>query len=232
MSALYKVTGTGGTACHGGSGRWVKNRWRSVKGDLIPCARGLHLCRREDLVRWLGPVIWRAEYDGELIEHDNKVVVRRARVIERYDTWNERTARLFAADCAERVLPIFEKEYPNDDRPRKAIEAARACARGEIGAEEMAAAEAAAQDAWTAARSAGCTCAAARDARAAALAAGAAAWAAEAAARDAWDAAGAAAEAAEAAAWDAAGDAWDAARADFRAWATGRLFDYLEGRAA
>ncbi len=31
----------------------------------------------------------------------------------------------FAADCAERVLPIFDGAYPTDDRPRKAIEAAR-----------------------------------------------------------------------------------------------------------
>lgn len=33
--------------------------------------------------------------------------------------------RFAAADIAELVLPIFEKKYPNDDRPRKAIEAAR-----------------------------------------------------------------------------------------------------------
>jgi hypothetical protein len=33
--------------------------------------------------------------------------------------------RLVAADFAERVLHIFENKYPNDDRPRKAIEAAR-----------------------------------------------------------------------------------------------------------
>ncbi|MEK6239408.1 MAG: TIGR02996 domain-containing protein [Planctomycetales bacterium] len=32
---------------------------------------------------------------------------------------------LFAADCAERALPIFEKAFPDDDRPRQAIEAAR-----------------------------------------------------------------------------------------------------------
>ena len=31
----------------------------------------------------------------------------------------------WAADCAERVLPFFENAYPNDDRPRKAIEACR-----------------------------------------------------------------------------------------------------------
>ena len=31
----------------------------------------------------------------------------------------------FAADCAERVLHIYEARYPGDDRPRRAIAAAR-----------------------------------------------------------------------------------------------------------
>lgn len=31
----------------------------------------------------------------------------------------------FAADCAERALPIWEAHYPKDKRPRSAIEAAR-----------------------------------------------------------------------------------------------------------
>ena len=39
---------------------------------------------------------------------------------------------LWAADCAERVLVNFEKELPKDDRPRKAIEAARSWVRGEL----------------------------------------------------------------------------------------------------
>jgi len=33
----------------------------------------------------------------------------------------------FAVYCAKDVLPIYEAEYPNDDRPRKVIEAAEAC---------------------------------------------------------------------------------------------------------
>ena len=45
-----------------------------------------------------------------------------------------------AADCAEHVLHIFERDYPNDKRPREAIEAARAFARGEIDAAAWAAA--------------------------------------------------------------------------------------------
>lgn len=39
---------------------------------------------------------------------------------------------LWAATCAERVLPLFEHERPDDQRPREAIEAARRWARGEV----------------------------------------------------------------------------------------------------
>jgi hypothetical protein len=35
----------------------------------------------------------------------------------------------WAADCVERVLPFFEKAYPQDDRPRQAIEACRTWVR-------------------------------------------------------------------------------------------------------
>jgi len=31
----------------------------------------------------------------------------------------------FAVFCAEKALPVFEKEYPDDERPRLAIEAAK-----------------------------------------------------------------------------------------------------------
>src|SRR6186997_1971890 len=40
---------------------------------------------------------------------------------------------LWAADCAEHVLDLFEEARPGDDRPRRAIELARAWARGEVG---------------------------------------------------------------------------------------------------
>jgi hypothetical protein len=55
----------------------------------------------------------------------------------------------WAADCAARVLSLFEASRPADLRPRRAIEAARAWARGEI---KCAAARAAAVAAHTAAR--------------------------------------------------------------------------------
>ena len=141
---LFKVLGKGRVPCHGGSGKWTKGKWRRVKGELVPCEHGLHLCREADLVRWLGPEIWEAEYEGERVDADDKVVVRKARIVRKLETWNERTARLFACDCAERVLPVYEKEYPDDKRPREAIETARRYAEGEATKKELAAARAAA----------------------------------------------------------------------------------------
>ena len=38
---------------------------------------------------------------------------------------DHRTLATWAADCAERVLPYFEERYPDDNRPRKAIDALR-----------------------------------------------------------------------------------------------------------
>ena len=121
-----------------------------------------------------------------------------------------KTPRLWACDCAERVLPIFESDRPGDLRPRDAIRASRRYARGEIGA-------AARDAAWAAARDA----------------ARAAAWdaAGDAARAAAGDAARAAARAAAgAAARDAAGAAaWDASRAAEKEWQLVRLREYLRG---
>jgi hypothetical protein len=212
---LFKVLNEDGRPFYGGSGRWALPQngkpgdWMPpIKGELEPCVNGYHLCCEQDLVHWLGPAIWVAEYRGEYIECDDKIVVRETRLLSRVDTWNERTARLFACDCAERVLHLCG----DDERPRNAIAVARRYANGDAADDEL---EAAREAAWYAAGAA--ARAAARDA------AGAAAWYAAGAA--AWYAAGAAAgAAARAAAGDAAGDAaWDAERE----WQTARLMEYL-----
>jgi Imm-5 like putative immunity protein len=45
---------------------------------------------------------------------------------------NHHLLAVWAADCAQHVLHFFEQAQPDDDRPRRAIELARAWARGEI----------------------------------------------------------------------------------------------------
>lgn len=150
---FYKVLKADGTPYHGGKGRWSlphgmqPGEWMPEIANVIPCERGYHLCREQDLVLWLGPTIWIAEGRGACVEDEDKVVYGEARLLSRVETWSERTARQFAADCAGHVLPIWEAKHPDDDRPRKAIEAARAHARGEIGAAAGAAARSAAGDA-------------------------------------------------------------------------------------
>lgn len=44
---------------------------------------------------------------------------------------DRRLVGLWVADCAERVLPLFEAKAPGDARPREAIAGIRAFARGE-----------------------------------------------------------------------------------------------------
>jgi hypothetical protein len=45
---------------------------------------------------------------------------------------DHRLLALWAADCAEHVLPLFEAVQPADPRPREAIARIRAWARGEV----------------------------------------------------------------------------------------------------
>ena len=49
---------------------------------------------------------------------------------------DRRIVAVWAADCAERVLGLFEAEAPGDSRPRDAIARLRAFARGELGVGE------------------------------------------------------------------------------------------------
>src|SRR3990172_3099224 len=186
---LYKVLGENGETVNGGHGKWSlpsggkPGKWMpKIGGELIPCENGYHLCRRKDLINWLGPTIWEAECRGDVVKAHDKIVVREARLLRQLENWNERTARLFACDCSEWALSLFAEPDP---RSIQAIWVARLYAVGKATEIELDAA-------WAAARAA---------AGVASVAAGAAAWAAAgAAAGAAWAAARAAAWAARAAA--------------------------------
>jgi hypothetical protein len=191
----------GGTHRYPGLGRWT----RHLNPDrLQPCTYGYHLARDVQLLDWLGPTIYVAEPcpDHPPINAGNKWVTCRVRLVSRC-TWDDRTARLFAADMAEGAL-LGERACGRepDVRSWEKVAVTRRFAVGNATDEKRAAT-------WDAAR------AAARDAARAA---------ARAAALDAaWDAAWAAALDA---AWDAAwAAAWDAARAA----AYQRLTVYLNG---
>jgi hypothetical protein len=160
------------------------------------------------LLPWLGsPAIFVAEYDerGPIIRADDKIGVLRSRLLYRCEHWNERTARLFAADCADAV--------PQGKAGKAAIRAARRYALGLIGEGELTKVGVAAWAAGAAARAAaGAAARAAAYSTALSVALSAAHTA--------------ALSAAEAAAWTASSAAYAAARTAQAA----RLHDYLLGR--
>ena len=228
---LFKVLNDDGSCCNGGTGSWplptkkpdgswTPGEWMpAIEGDLSSCENGYRLCREQDLLQRLGPAIFAAEYRGEAVEAEDKIA---ARLLRRLEGWNERTARLFAVDCAERVVHLCD-----DPRPRHAIAVARRYAGGEATEVELAAARDAARDAERDAARAAAWAAERDAARAADWAGSTATWA---AARDAARAATrAGSAAARDAAWDAAWAARDAAWDAEQKWQVSRLMEYLNG---
>ena len=223
----YKILKPDGVPCNGGSGvyhlpksKGRPGKWMPKIKDVECCKRGYHVCTIGQVLNWVkqdGLEIWECEVRGANEIQTDKSSWEQIRLVKK-TPWSNKVARLFSADCAERVLHLFEKQFPEDKRPREAIQAARDFANGKISQDQLDAAGIAAYAAYAA--------------YAARTAAGTAAYAAGAAGAAAWDAAGAAAYAAGAAgaaAWDAAGAAaWDAAGAAENKWQTQKLKEYLE----
>jgi hypothetical protein len=187
---------------------------------LEMCKFGYHAAPEDHLIEWCyGPHLYEFEGRGEMLQGGNKVAFGEARLVKEIPEWNRKTAVLFACDCAEHVLHLFEERYPKDKRPREAIQAAREYVDGKITIEELRkaawAADAATRAAWAA------------DAAAWAAWAADAARAARAAARAARTAD--AAEVAYEAAWAAAGATWAAraAEAAERKWQNDLLLKML-----
>ena len=183
-----------------GPGAWLP----AITGKPVACRNGYHATGLNNLLEWLNKSAYEVNSQSEWIDCGDKFVTAGPVRLTRKLAFDDRIARHFACDCAQRVLPIFERARPNDMRVRECIATARAFADGNATQAQLAAAAAAAGDAaWDAAADA--------------------AW--DAALAAAWDAAADAADAARAAARDAAGDA--ACK-----WQSERLRQYLYGEVA
>jgi len=159
---LYKVLDKRGYSCYGGIGQWFlpekqkdgtwkPGRWMpKIKGKLVPCQNGYHLCRENNILDWLGESIFEAEYKGEILERSDKVVVREARLLRKYENWNEKTARLFACWCV-RNTPLGNGgtiwNLLTDERSKNAVKIAEEFANGKVTRGELEVAEEAAWDA-------------------------------------------------------------------------------------
>ena len=83
----YKFVHQSGGSLSRGTGFWSMpqdgqpGEWREVSGRLVVCRNGLHVCREQDISSWLAcGLLCEAEVTGDQIVHDDKVVVRRARL--------------------------------------------------------------------------------------------------------------------------------------------------------
>jgi hypothetical protein len=209
---------------------WTVGEWAPPVVRPRLCNRGYHdsLTIPDALHNVRGNGLARTEVRGAAHLDDESHPDKRCHAEMRLTAvyrWTKRDSVALAVFAAELVLHVFEDRYPGDDRPRKAIAAAKAYLAGQLaggGADAYAAAAYAADaaDAYAAAAAA----ADAADAAAYAYAADAYAAAADAAAADAAaadaaaDAAAAAAAAADAAAAQRSGLALTAVREQIAQW--------------
>ena len=158
MTTYYKSLSADGRSCNGGHSKWSlptlqpdgtykPGRWMRRIANIEPCRRGYHVFERKDILRWINQTLYECEIRGETIDHGDKTVAESCRLLRPVPGCNERTLRLFACRVAEDTLPLYEAEYPDDDRPRRAIETARTYTDGRATRAELAAAGSAADSA-------------------------------------------------------------------------------------
>jgi hypothetical protein len=190
-----------------GNTKWKIGKWQKPIKDLVICERGYHCSKTiyQAFSYVQGEILCQVECKGKKLKGTDKEVWENQRVVRAWK-WTKKDSVALSIYAAELCLKNFEKVYPDDKRPREAIEAAKKFLKYPTKANKKAAWSAAESAAESAARSAAWSAesaaeSAARSARSAARSARSAAW-------SAWSAAWSAVRSAESAAWSA----WSAAR--------------------
>ena len=135
----------------GEPGEWVevgKRAKEALTADDLCSGRVLHATDAAHLLDWLNAEMYEIEIDeirGVIVA--DKIGFRRGRLVRRIEAWNERTARLFACDCAEDALQYADPKHR--DTLAATIAVARRYADGEATEKELAAAWAAAWAKYT-----------------------------------------------------------------------------------
>ena len=164
--------------------QWEIGKWETTECERL--CEGFNCSNRiMDAMRYVsGEILAEVESSGKCFEDDSKSTHEKMRIVNAWN-WRKEDSVELAIYAAEMVIHIFEDKNPYDDRPRKAIEAAKSWLAGKSNAAANAAAYAyAAAKAAYANAAANAANAAAYAANAAAYAAYAAAYAANAAAAD------------------------------------------------
>jgi hypothetical protein len=106
---------------------WKVGTWEKHKGKLDMCYSGFHASVRAiDAMRYVNcEVLALVEVRGKHLKQDDKQCWSEMRVVKAY-RWEKPDSVALAVYAAELVIGEYEKKYPDDKRPRQAIEAAKA----------------------------------------------------------------------------------------------------------
>jgi len=105
---------------------WKIGKWYETKGNLEMCQTGFHCSEKIfDAFQYVqGEIFAEVEINGKNLKQTDKQCWQKMKIIKAYK-WTKKDSLKLAIFSAESVIDIYEKKYPDDDRPRKAIEAAK-----------------------------------------------------------------------------------------------------------
>jgi hypothetical protein len=146
-----------GLKSNSGNKKWELNKWEH-EDEINLCNLGFH-CSKEinqafSFVQ--GEILAEVEVKGRCEKQNDKEVYTDMRIIKSYK-WQKKDNVALSIYAAELCIKNYEKIYPNDDRPKKAIESAKEWLKNPTSENESAAwsaARSAESAAWSAARSA------------------------------------------------------------------------------
>ena len=109
-----------------GDTTWTVGEWQTVKGRLNMCYQGLHCSELplQSLGFVCGEVLALVETDGKSVIQDNKQVWQKMRLVDAR-LWQKEDSVALSIFTASLCLENYEKIYPKNKAPRKAIEAAQ-----------------------------------------------------------------------------------------------------------
>ena len=105
---------------------WQIGKWYKTEGELSMCANGFH-CSQAPLAALgyvPGEVLAEVEVRGDRLVTSDKECWSEMQIAKAY-RWTKKDSVALSIYSAGLVIKNYEKIYPDDDRPRKAIEAAK-----------------------------------------------------------------------------------------------------------
>lgn len=110
-----------------GDATWTIGKSKYAQGVIIACENGFHaspgILAALGYVK--GEVLAQVTVSGDSDVQSDKSAHRSMTIVRAW-RWTQRDSIMLAVYAAELVLDVFEQKHPGDERPRKAIEAAKA----------------------------------------------------------------------------------------------------------